>query len=226
MRRAPRSALLLALALALAPAARAAGGHHAVDDATILDPGQCELEAWYVRSRAREDNLHVGPNCRVGPVEIGAALDRSRAGGAFETLAGAQVKWATALGASPWRAGLSLTPQWRHAGGTAHAGTTVLALATWNIDERWTAHANAGRDLLRGAPDEGRGGLALEWTPRDAWTLVAERYREQGTHFARVGARWNATQDWTMDLSRSQRLHGPLPSTWTFGLTRAFAAPF
>ena len=206
--------------------ALAAGGHHAVDDATILDPGQCELEGWYVRSRAREDALHMGPNCRVGPVEVGVALERSRADGAYETGSAAQVKWATPIGESPWRAGLSITPQWRHAGGTAYAGTTVVTLVTWNVNERWTAHANLGRDLLRGAPGEARRGLAMEWTPIERWSFVGERYQEQRTHLARVGARWNVTPEWTVDVSRAHRLHGPLPSTWTFGATRAFAANF
>lgn len=214
---------LAALALLAAPAlAGAAGGHHAVDDATILDPGQCELESWYGRARAREDVLHLGPNCRLGPVEVGVAAERARGEGAYETLAGAQLKWATPLGDSAWRTGFSITPQWRHAGSTAYAGTTVMALLTWNASEQWTAHANFGRDLVRGGPGAARRGVSLEWAPHADWSFVAERYQEQRTQLARVGARWSVAPDWTVDFSRAQRLHGPLPSTWTVGLTRAF----
>ena len=40
--------LLPALALAAA-GARAAGGHHAVDDAVMIEPGLCEFETWAER---------------------------------------------------------------------------------------------------------------------------------------------------------------------------------
>ena len=42
-----REAVLVSIASLVAMAARAAGGHHSVDDATILDPGQCQLETWF-----------------------------------------------------------------------------------------------------------------------------------------------------------------------------------
>jgi len=40
------SAVVLAWIVAFP--AWAAGGHHAVDDATILDPGACEFETWMI----------------------------------------------------------------------------------------------------------------------------------------------------------------------------------
>jgi hypothetical protein len=36
----------------------------------------------------------------------------------------------------------------------------------------------------------------------------------------RAGLRWFATELWTFDVSRAQRLHGPGESTWTVGVTR------
>ena len=33
--------------IANASPVRAAGGHHAVDDAAMLDPGQCQIETWF-----------------------------------------------------------------------------------------------------------------------------------------------------------------------------------
>ena len=59
--------------------AHAAGGHHAVDDAAILEPGECQVETWADRERGGDRTLvHVGPACRIGPLEIGVNLDRTR----------------------------------------------------------------------------------------------------------------------------------------------------
>jgi hypothetical protein len=56
----------LAGALACAPSAHAAGGHHAVDDASILEPGQCQVESWVDRENGgNRSTLHAGTACRV-----------------------------------------------------------------------------------------------------------------------------------------------------------------
>src|SRR4051812_37244348 len=75
-----------------APTAHAAGGHHAVDDAVILGPGECELETWVTRAREPRSAWHLGPGCRVGPLELSATVDMSRE----VTLGAVQVKGAWA----------------------------------------------------------------------------------------------------------------------------------
>jgi hypothetical protein len=35
----------------------------------------------------------------------------------------------------------------------------------------------------------------------------------------RAGARWAATENFTVDLSRAHSLRGPVPSNWTLGAT-------
>ena len=40
---------LLACLLGLTGHAYAAGGHHAVEDAALLEPGQCQVEFWHDR---------------------------------------------------------------------------------------------------------------------------------------------------------------------------------
>jgi hypothetical protein len=57
---------LAAASLMAAQAAFAAGGHHAVDDANILEPGQCEQEDWFSRERGGTRIFHAGLNCGVG----------------------------------------------------------------------------------------------------------------------------------------------------------------
>lgn len=50
--------------------ANAAGGHQAVDDATLLDAGRCKFERWAERDTGGARSLyHLGTGCRVGAVE-------------------------------------------------------------------------------------------------------------------------------------------------------------
>ena len=74
--------------------AGAAGGHFDVDDATVLHPGHCQVETWVVRAPAAAATIaHLGPGCRVGPVEVGVNLDRFSTPGNGRTLFGPQLKW-------------------------------------------------------------------------------------------------------------------------------------
>ena len=74
-----RVSVLASLCMAASFGARAAGGHFDVDDATIVNPGRCQVEAWITRVPAEAATVfHVGPACRVGPVEIGLNFDHVR----------------------------------------------------------------------------------------------------------------------------------------------------
>jgi hypothetical protein len=209
---------LAACALLVAAQAQAAGGHHAVDDAAILEPGQCELESWFSRARG-ERSLHAGAGCRVGPLELGLAADHARPSGAgSQTGWGLQAKWATEV-ADGFSVGVAVSPAW-----AAHArprlqGFTLAGLATWQARETLALHLNLGRDFVHRGSDDDRYGIAAEWAPAKAWSLVGERYREEGTHFVRAGVRWAGGEHWSVDLSRAHRLHGPNPSHWTLGAT-------
>lgn len=208
--------LALAATLLAGGAAWAAGGHHAVDDAAILEPGNCKLESWFSRAHGGERLLHAGGGCRVGPVELNAAGEYARADGSSETGSGLQAKWATEL-APGFSAGLSLAANWQAHVRPRYQGSTLAALFTWAVGDDLAMHLNLGRDFVQSDRDETRGGVSLEWAARPGWSLVAERYREAGTHFVRAGARWAVTEGWSVDLSRAQRLSGPAASNWTFG---------
>jgi len=207
-----------ALLLACAAPAWAAGGHHAVDDAAILEDGQCELESWFARSRGGERLLHGGAGCRVGPVELGVAGEYARLAGNSQTGWGVQAKWATEL-ADGLSIGLSLSHGWQARVRPRYQGTTAAALLTWTPRETVALHLNLGRDLVHQGRDLNRSGVAAEWTPRAGWTLLAERYAESAGQFIRAGLRWTATENFSVDLSRSQRLSGAGESAWTFGAT-------
>jgi hypothetical protein len=220
-----QGALARALALSFGLAAGAAwgaGGHHSLDDAAILEPDTCEAESWLVRSRAGPRSLHAGGACRVGPVELGAAAEHARDGGASETAYAVQAKWATEI-APGFNAGLSLASGWLTHVRPLYRTTSFVALATWTPRDEVALHLNAGRDFLKGDGDEKRAGVSLEWAPRKDWSLTAERYLEQRTHFIRAGLRWAASEDWTFDASRAHRLGGPGSSAWTIGMTRRIA---
>lgn len=210
----------LALSLGLVTgAAFAAGGHHSLDDAAILEPDTCEAEGWLTRSRGGQRLLHAGGACRVGPVELGASAEYARERGASETAYALQAKWATEL-TPGFSAGISLSPGWQARVRPRYQATTLVALATWEPRENVALHLNAGRDFVHAGGDENRAGVSVEWSPRERWSLTAERYVEQQAHFVRAGLRWAATEDWTFDASRAHRLHGPGDSSWTIGVTR------
>jgi hypothetical protein len=217
-------ACLLAAALFSVAAAHAAGGHHAVDDAAILEPGACKLEGWWTKDRGGERAVHAGGGCRVGPVELNAATEYARDGGSSQTAWGLQAKWAAELvpGVS---AGLSLAPGWQAHIRPRYQGSTLAALFTWAARDDLALHLNLGRDLVHGGADQNRGGVSAEWLARPGWSLVAERYLEDGTHFVRGGARWAVTENWSVDISRAQRLHGPGASNWTLGTIWQFDRP-
>lgn len=214
-------ACALLLALAGSSSAFAAGGHHAVDDAAILEPGECELEGWGSRATGGERLLHAGGNCRVGPIELGASGEYARFQGESATGWGLEAKWAgeVATGVS---LGVSVVPAWQARVSPRYQGTLVNGLATWTPAADWAFHANFGRAFVREGDNENRYGVAAEWTVRPGWTLMTERYREESTHFVRAGVRWEAGKFWSVDLSRAQRLAGEAPSNWTVGLTLGF----
>lgn len=222
--RAPAARHLAAMAAAghllLAPlASQAAGGHHAVDDAALLEPGQCELEGWAVRPQGGGRLLHAGLGCRVGPVELGAATEHARASGAGGTGWLPTVKWAASMGDGV-SIGASLTPQWQARARPRYQATAAVGLLTWSATERLAIHVNAGHALVHRGPDERLLGLSAEWTSPAGWSAVIERDVAGDAHHLRAGLRFAVAEHWSIDFSRAHRLSGPGTSGWTFGVTR------
>ncbi len=213
---------MLAAGLAAGLPAQAAGGHHAVDDAALLEPGQCQLETWWDReSGGARTLLHAGSACRTGPVELGLNIDRLRLDGAGTTsIAGAQLKWTRTV-RDGWSAGFVLgVAAQDHS--PRYLGSTLVVPISWQATETLLTHVNLGRDFRQGQFDTHRAGLALEWSPLTAWSFVAERFRESGANFWRAGARWSLTPSMNLDLSRARALDASAPAWWTFGLTWGF----
>lgn len=216
-----RIAALAGLGLLAAGAATAAGGHHGVDDAGILEARACEHETWFSRAPGRERLLHTGLNCGVGWVEVGVAGEHVRRPGNSDTAWSLEVKWAREI-AEGFSVGVSVQPAWQAHLRPRHTGRVVNALATWSPRPDLALHFNLGRDFVRRADNLPRGGIGVDWTAAPGWTLTAERYLEEDTHALRAGVRWEAGRNWTLDLSRAQRVSGPAPSYWTIGITLGF----
>lgn len=205
-----------------------AGGHFDVDDAGTLAPGRCQYEAWLSRSpghaAAADNNLHLGPACRVGPVELGFNIDRFGVrGDRASLLLGPQLKW-TFFGAGPdahWSAALSAALGVDAARGGRWGGQFVVPI-TWTVTDRLHLHANLGADWSTGDGNRTvRKGLALAWTLSDALSLIVERNRASGLWASRVGARISLTPDTSVDLGL-MRLGPDRLRTFTLGLNREF----
>lgn len=192
----------------LAAASVQAGGHFDVDDAGTLDPGQCQYELWGQRARRLQTTLwHLGPACRVGPVELGLNIDRISVAGEHSHVLGPQLKW-TFLGQESearWSAALSMSligERPRHGGRT---GGQFVVPVSWRATDSLTLHANLGADWATGTGlRTGRGGLAGEWAFNDSISLIAERNRAFGLWTSRVGIRWSLAPAISIDLSAAR----------------------
>ena len=219
------SALLPGVLVALSLgslSAQAAGGHHAVDDAAVLDVGKCKLEGWAERESGGGRSLyHLGTGCRVGPVELGLNLDTEK-----QTLSdaatsfGPQLKWAYPISEAV-SIGLAASAKF-NSQSPRYASSTLVVPLTWRATDTLSAHVNWGRNFLRGGVGQPRGGLALEWAPVNNLSLVAERFREAANNSTRLGARYALTPDVKLDISRARSLGEGGVSWWTAGVIWEF----
>lgn len=197
-------------------ACHAAGGHHAVDDATILDPGQCQLETWVDSDAKGHGAWHLGPACRTGAWELGLNLDGARwPGDATSRMAGVQGKWVKPL-SDRLAVGVVLSANWQDG---RYKGAPIVFPLTWQATPQLAVHVNAGRDLPREGHGRGLGGVAAEWAASQAWSFVAERFDDAFGRAARLGMRWQPTAALSVDLSRARAMGDERGAWWTVGVT-------
>lgn len=197
----------------------AAGGHHAVDDASIADPGQCGLEVWGEHSQDHRLQ-HAGGTCRASAIELGLNLDRNvTPGEAAVRSLGLQLK-----GAGELQPGLSVGATWTatwQSGLPRFAGHTALLLLTWQPRGDLVLHANLGREFPNQATALTRHGVALEWQITPHGQALAERWTDALGTQQRLGLRYALSERLTVDLSRARGDHGTHPVWWTLGLNWA-----
>ena len=207
-----------------APDGHAAGGHLAVEDAAILDVGACLIETWWERADHAGSLLHLGPACRVGPVELAINADRIQPRDrAAQTPVGPQIKWAAtiddrvSIGLVALAAWQGFTPR--------YAGATLYVPLTLRVADALLLNVDVGRDWLRDLPTRGRAGASLEWQATPEWTIIGERFRQFGSDFARLGVQWQQSNSLGFDLSRARGVGATSAATWTLGATWTFDAP-
>ena len=211
-----------ALLGAISAPAFAAGGHFSVEDAALLDPGQCQVDVWLERERRADRYLaHLGPTCGIGPVQFGLGWDRLRANAAdAPAVTSAQLKWATGV-TETVSIGLGMAAVWQ-AASPRYAGTVLLVPVSWRISDSVQANVNLGRDFQRDGPNTTRAGVGLEWRAASGWLLIAEQFRQFEGSFARAGVRWEPNKALSIDLSRADRWGGASSAWWALGFTWAW----
>lgn len=205
----------------LCPAAMAAGGHHSVDDATTLDPGQCQVEVW-TEQASGSDLEHIGPACRLGALEWGLNIDRNRIHGSNNTLqsGGLQLKWAREF-APGWSLGAATGVNWQNQA-PHRAGQWLVVPLTWAATPEVTLHLNLGREFRNGSPDRSTRGAAVEWQPFTQWQGLLEWFDDGQRPLHRVGLRYFVTELISLDLSRAAHQGSARDPWWTVGLNWAW----
>ena len=197
--------------------ATAMGGHFDVDDASVLAPGRCQVELWALHGEAARLG-HVGPACRVGPVELGLSLERLSDDEGRAILVGAQVKWVTTL----WPqvdAGIAVSALRDTTRGRELY--TVYVPVTWSLSSAVQLHANVGGDRNSEGRYTSRLGVAGEWAIDERFTLLGERFRLLDAIATRAGVRIALGEQASIDLSGA-RISGSGNRVWGLGLTVEF----
>lgn len=221
MRTATQPLLGLALLAVFAQGAGAAGGHHAVDDAAILDPGRCHIETWHERHRHGGGSLlHLAPACRIGMAEWTLGMERDRVEGARDTRIIPQVKIAGDSPVPGVSIGAALGATRLDDGRTPEDVYAYIPVS-WQPGPEFVVHVNAGYDRVRGGDRTSRFGVGADYRLTESVELILERYRQLGERFTRAGTRWNLAARISLDLSYAWA-EGSLPDRATLGLTWEF----
>jgi len=183
--------------------ALAAGGHHDVDDATVLETGHCQVETWVFSGRSPALTAqHIGPACNFGGLEWGLNLDRVRQQGNRVNSLGPQVNWVVDPAAKRLSVGLAAGLTWRDRGPRRPVTSFYVPATLWLGNEgQWQLHANVGHD---DDPSDGhfqRWGAGVDWTLNDRVVLTAERRAQFGQSLTRAGLRVNLTPLASVDFS-------------------------
>lgn len=203
-----------------------AGRPMVVDDATILDPGTCQLESWTQRPQGRNEYWAV-PACRVGAWELSAGLGAILPdGGAHYRSRVLQAKTIFhPLQTNGWGVGLTIADQYRQGNGLAGDVSVLVPMTVSLLDDRVLVHANAGWLRQHASRSSGAQWAAgTEWAAAQRLTLTLETYgTARGHGYAQAGLAVAAIPDrLSLDAGVGQRLgRGGLERYATVGMTWA-----
>ena len=163
-----------------APDAVGSGGHYVVDDAALVEPGRCAVEAWYSRGGSDAQELVAEPACNLtGNLELTLALSRFRADNGWDTGVGFEAKTlfrTPAIGSWGW--GLVGRSDWSDGLGR-HESVELYAPVTFMVNDHVMVHLNGGGIIERNDSNALTWGAALDVAVAHDLHLIAEGF---GTH--------------------------------------------
>lgn len=204
-----RSILLAAGALLAGPAW--AGRPLATDDAAILDPHDCQVEAWHQHTGSLREWWAM-PACRVGDWELAAGKGQ----GSASVLQAKTLLRTPADGVNGWALGLSLASQQ----GPLRQQSVNLPL-TIAFSERAFLHLNTGWIRPHGAATRNTWSIGGEYAVTQRWSVSLESYGSRHQAPTRqFGLRYTLLEN-RLDLDASvAKTAGARPQV-AFGLTWA-----
>lgn len=204
--------------------ARAGGGAHVVDDATVETPGVCHLESWVTRYGEGRGLVNSSPACtrKAWPnLEIGAGFQHAWDGVTYTTF-GPALKLNLRSVERGWGIGVATAGAWSldH----AHLETaSVVVPVTVPAGKRLRLNFNAGWLYSLHGPDRNAafaGAQAEIQLGRDLGAMGEVFGRDHGPVGGQVGLRWNPRGgDVDLDLLAGRYIDGASRNAITFGLT-------
>lgn len=208
-----------------------AGRPLATDDATVIDPGTCQLEAWAERGSG-DHAIVMAPACGlIESLELDLDYTLPQPRDELRGAAGAALKWVppqakvgTPLGELNF--GLKVGTAWQKLRGDSwsSAESGFLALATLKLHEDWLVNANLGASRDRDSKETAAvWKLALAWTPLEQALLFVETEQTDnkdvfGGTVNTVGGRWWLAKDrFGLDVTAGREKGSGLGTLWTVG---------
>lgn len=202
----------------------AMGGHYAVDDAAMADPGRCEVYAWYSRGgsddQAVEGELACNP---LGNLELALGLGRFREGNDWDTGVAVEAKSVirnAAVGGWGW--GVVGRSEWRDTL-SDHSNVQLYIPVTVIVNDRVALHVNGGGVWEREDRNAAIWGAAFDVNLTPGLNLIGESYgtHRGGTEF-QVGLRSGFGGGGQVDLSYGWTRSSSSDNWVTLGLAWMF----
>ncbi|AMB84656.1 hypothetical protein AWM79_04785 [Pseudomonas agarici] len=212
--------------------AQAAGGSYIVDDGSLNDPGECNIDTWYKSSRhnASSGETALSQDCTpnsLPSLQFGADINRSRDDGQHQTLLSPHLK-VSLLSRADLGLEAALSTALHFATARRHSLDGVELSVPLTYQPIDPLHLTVSGGWAQ-AYDDGRQHRALTWGTgveydvAHALTLVAERFgRQHGDQGWQTGPRLHIGEKLDIDLVVGHYLNGNRDRWLTTGATLRF----
>jgi hypothetical protein len=203
-----------------------AAGPYAVDDASIGDVGECQVESWVSAASNGDFVATTQPACvvRLGtPVELTAAFHAVRSDGEWAGLAGLQIKFIL-LSLGQLAIALAVGDQ-ADATNEEHLAFVNVPY-TIKLSDEFRVNINTGWSFnTQSDTSHFTWGGSLEWDFIKSWTLVAEVFGQTSIDTEprmQAGLRYTPTKSVDIDMVYGHNIAGENAHWITAGLTVRF----